>query len=243
MQKNLTSPRKNRLHVIAIDLHASGFEFLVTPSKDPSGILCARTTSRFLDEFGVDIAINGDGYSYLDSTVDPARTCPNGGDPVKVNGYAASRGNVYSPIKTFDPTVYLSATNQININEKPAKPYNAISGDRIIVSEGVPAKNLAAATPNPRTGIGLSKNGRWLVLLVVDGRQENCSEGVTLPELADLLISYGAYTGVNMDGGGSSTMIFKGIDGKPRLVNSPIDQNVPGKQRAVANHLGLAAKK
>jgi hypothetical protein len=38
-------------------------------------------------------------------------------------------------------------------------------------------------------------------------------------------------------------MIIKGIDGKPRLVNSPIDDNKPGKQRAVANHLGLWVKK
>jgi len=78
--------------------------------------------------------------------------------------------------------------------------------------------------------------------LVVDGRQPGYSEGVTFPELADLLISYGAFTGVNMDGGGSSTMIIKGVDGDARILNSPIDQNVPGKERQVANHLGLYIK-
>jgi exopolysaccharide biosynthesis protein len=79
--------------------------------------------------------------------------------------------------------------------------------------------------------------------MVVDGRQDGYSEGVTFPELAELLISYGVYSGVNMDGGGSSDMVIKGIDGKARIINSPIDQNIPGKERSVANHLGLYIKK
>jgi exopolysaccharide biosynthesis protein len=79
--------------------------------------------------------------------------------------------------------------------------------------------------------------------MVVDGRQNGYSEGVTFPELGELLISYGVYTGVNLDGGGSSTLVIKGADGKPRVLNSPIDLNVPGKERAVGNHLGLYIKK
>ena len=74
------------MYVMAIDLLTVGLEFLVTPSKIPDGILCTRTTSKFLEEFSMNVAINGDGYSYLDASVNPATTCPNGGDPVKVNG-------------------------------------------------------------------------------------------------------------------------------------------------------------
>jgi exopolysaccharide biosynthesis protein len=88
----------------------------------------------------------------------------------------------------------------------------------------------------------LNKNGRWLILMVIDGRQDGYSEGVTLSELGALLITYGVYTGVNMDGGGSSAMAIKGVDGKARILNSPIDMNIPGKERAVANHLGLYVK-
>ena len=69
----------------------------------------------------MNVAINGDGFSYLPASVNPATTCPNGGDPVKVNGYAASRGNVYSPTKTIQPTVYISARNQVTINECQAR--------------------------------------------------------------------------------------------------------------------------
>jgi exopolysaccharide biosynthesis protein len=188
-------------------------------------------------------AINGDGYSYLPVSVNPATTCPNGGDPVKVNGYAASRGNVYSPTKTAQPIVYISSRNQVAVNGVQNNPFNAVAGDRIVVQNGVTVKNLAAQTPSPRTAIGVNKNGRWLIFMVVDGRQQGYSEGVTFPELAALLISYGVHTGVNMDGGGSSAMAIQGIDGKARVLNSPVDQGIPGKERAVANHLGLYVKK
>ncbi len=244
LQKDLTSPRRNRMYVMAVDLTTVGLEFLVTPSKLSSGILCTRTTSKFLEEFSMNVAINGDGYSYLNAlVVNPVITCPSGGDPVKANGFAASRGTVYSPIKTVQPVVYISSKNQVTINEAPSKVFNAVAGDRVVVQKGVTVKNLAAQTPSPRTAIGLNKNGRWLIFMVVDGRQTGYSEGVTFPELAELLISYGVYTGANMDGGGSSTMVVKGVDGKARVLNSPIDQNVPGKERAVANHLGLYIKK
>ena len=244
LQKDLTTPRKNKMHVMAIDLTTAGLEFLVTPSSHPAGILCTRTTSKFMEEFSLFAAINGDGFSYLDASVNPATTCPNGGDPVKANGYAASRGKVYSPIKTVQPIIYIGARNQVTVNGVQNQPFNAIAGDRLVVEKGVRVKNLAAATPSPRTAVGVNKNGRWLIFMVVDGRQTDYSEGVTFPELADLLISYGVYTGVNMDGGGSSAMVIKGImDGKARLLNSPIDQIIKGKEREVANHLGLYIRK
>ena len=109
----------------------------------------------------------------------------------------------------------------------------------MVLVKGKLVENLATNIPNPRSAIGLSSNGRLLVFMVVDGRQPGYSEGVTFAELADLLASFGAYTGINMDGGGSSALVIRGIDKKPRVLNSPIDQGIPGKQRAVANHLGI----
>jgi hypothetical protein len=51
------------IHVLTIDLRASGIELLVTPG-DPEAELSskARTTSQFLTEFGLQIAVNGDGF-------------------------------------------------------------------------------------------------------------------------------------------------------------------------------------
>ena len=230
------------MHVLAIDLQTAKLEFLVTPSSNNTDVICTRTTSQFLEEFKVHAAINGGYFSYLDSSYDPATLCPNGGDPVRISDYAASRGKIYSPKKTAQPVIYIGQKNQVTFNKEQGKVFNAISGDRMVVQDGKVVKNLAAQDPNPRTAVGLSRNGRWLTLMVVDGRQANYSEGVTFPELAELLISYGVHTGVNMDGGGSSAMAIRGFDGKARVLNSPIDMGKPGRERLVGNHLGLFIK-
>ena len=54
-----------------------------------------------------------------------------------------------------------------------------------------------------------------------------------------MLHSLGADYAMNLDGGGSSTMVVEGADGKPRVLNSPIDNHIPGRERPVANHLGF----
>jgi exopolysaccharide biosynthesis protein len=111
------------------------------------------------------------------------------------------------------------------------------------VENGKQVKNLATSTPSPRTALGVTKNGKGLILMVVDGRQPGYSDGVTFPELAQLMISHDSHTAINMDGGGSSTLVIEGRDGNPVVLNSPIDQNVPGAERAVANHLGIFIQK
>ncbi len=238
LRKDLTSPRPIVVHVMAIDLQTAKLEFLVTPSPNDKDILCTRTTSKFLDEFKLHVAINGGYFSYLDASHDPATLCPNGGEPVRISDYAASRGKIYSSKKTIQPVIYIGRKNQVSFNKVSGVVFNAISGDRMVVVDGKVVKNLAAQAPNPRTAVGLSKNARWLTLMVVDGRQPGYSEGVTFPELAELLISYGVHTGANMDGGGSSTMVIRGFDGKARVLNIPVDLGRPGKEREVANHLG-----
>ena len=94
---------------------------------------------------------------------------------------------------------------------------------------------------DPRTAVGLSRDKRFLILVVVDGRET--STGATFVELAALMISFGCYTAMAMDGGGSSTMVIQGIDKKPRILNTPVDNNTFGQERAVANHLGIFVKK
>jgi exopolysaccharide biosynthesis protein len=220
-------------------LQAPKLEFLVTPPGNFGNILCSRTTSKFLEEFKLHVAINGGYYRYLDANFSPAAYCPNGGSPLRVTDFAASRGKIYSPHRTLQPTLYIRRRNQVSFSTEDAMVFNAISGDRMLVQSGKIVKNLADAAPNPRTAIAIGRNARWLILMVVDGRQPGYSEGVTLPELAQLILSHGALEAVNMDGGGSSAMVIRGVDGKPRLLNSPIDQSKPGRERAVANHLGL----
>jgi hypothetical protein len=68
---------------------------------------------------------------------------------------------------------------------------------------------------HPRTAVAVKKNGR-LLLVVVDGRRKGWSVGMTLVELARELRRMGARRAMNLDGGGSSTMVLRG-----RLVNRP----------------------
>jgi exopolysaccharide biosynthesis protein len=111
----------------------------------------------------------------------------------------------------------------------------------MLISKGKKVAGLDTEIVNPRTAFGMNRNGRWLYLIVVDGRFT--SIGATFSQLADLLLSHGVYTGVALDGGGSSTMVIEGVDRLPRVLNTPIDANTPGRQRAVANHLGISLKK
>lgn len=70
---------------------------------------------------------------------------------------------------------------------------------------------------HPRSAIASMADGRVL-LLVVDGRQPELSIGMTLDELARVLIELGAVEAINLDGGGSTTLVVKG-----RILNHPSD--------------------
>jgi hypothetical protein len=71
---------------------------------------------------------------------------------------------------------------------------------------------------NPRTAIGVNAKGQ-ILLVVVDGRREG-SRGVTLVEMAQLMRGFNAVHALNLDGGGSSTMVVKG-----KVMNVPSDGN------------------
>jgi len=107
------------------------------------------------------------------------------------------------------------------------------------VLKGEIAPDLDSEELDPRTAIGINRNGRYLYLVVVDGRQPFYSEGATFADLARLLIDQGAFMGMSLDGGGSSTMVIEGDGGTPLILNSPIDNYIPGRERPVGNHLGI----
>ncbi len=231
-------PRLVIAHVLVIDTKTKGFQMLITPPDNGDGPpLNARTTSQFLDEFGVQIAINGDGF-YPWWSHGPLDYYPQPGDPVTPNGYAASNREVYAEDDGLGPILYISRRNGFSFR-KPGNVYNAIAGDRFLVQGGEKEADLDDSERDPRTAIGFNKNGRWLYLVVVDGRQPFYSAGATFDELADILIAHGAYFGMSLDGGGSSTLVIEGVDRKPVILNSPIDQYVPGRERPVANHIGI----
>ncbi len=244
-RKVRVAPRFMITHILIIDRRTNGLQLFVTPADQDEGApLLARTTTSFMKEFGVQVAVNGDGFFPWWSH-SPVDYYPHAGDPVTPNGFAASQGRIYARGERLppEPSLFISRRGEISFNRIPSKVQHAISGDRMLVLKGQPVPDLDANERDPRTAIGLSRNGRWLYIVVVDGRQPFYSEGATFAELADILIGLGAFTAMNLDGGGSSTMVIEGEDGLPKVLNSPIDSYIPGRERPVANHLGIYLKK
>jgi hypothetical protein len=241
-----TSPRPMVIHVVIADLRHPDLRLVVTPGNpDSERSLQARTTTDFLEEFDVQVAVNGDGFTpwWSNSILD---YYPHSGDPVAPLGFAASRGEIYSQGNGIAPTLYISRNKRARFNSAEGGIFNAISGNLMLLAAGKTLPEALQAEegniPQPRTAIALDKNGRRLIIVVVDGRQPNYSEGATLAELAEILIDQGAYFGMNLDGGGSSTLAAKSASGKALLLNSPIDHSIPGRERPVGNHLGIQVK-
>ncbi|ROS27927.1 phosphodiester glycosidase family protein [Cellulomonas sp. PhB150] len=80
----------------------------------------------------------------------------------------------------------------------------------------------------PRTAVGVIDDNH-LVFVVVDGRSTGYSAGVTMTGLAEIMQGLGATTAYNIDGGGSSTMVFDG-----ELVNDPLGK---GQERGTSDIL------
>ncbi len=116
----------------------------------------------------------------------------------------------------------------------------AINGRQLLVVNGV-AQNASAGdnVPQaPRTAIGFNREGTKMFLLTADGRQPAFSTGLGLDELAQMMIELGAYNALNLDGGGSTTMVAR----EPGSTTSVVE-NVPsdGAERNDPNGLALFA--
>ena len=240
-----TAPRPLMIHVIEVDLSAPGVGLLVTPGGTGPGMdVPPRTTSQFLAEFGVQVAVNG-------AFFEPARgPLPEGGtilgdDLLDVWGLAISDGQVYSSDHPRFPVFcFVGARAQVARSGCPEETQHALAGSPLLLENGEPARSSIARyrrALHPRTAVAVNQAGDRLWLIVVDGRQRNYSEGVTLDELAQIALDLGAYDAVNLDGGGSTTLVVEGRDG-PKVLNSPIHRRIPLRQRPVGNHLGVYAQ-
>lgn len=94
------------------------------------------------------------------------------------------------------------------------------------VKTTIPSKWLTSPLRAPRTVIGNYKDDQ-LIILVIDGRDENGSSGATLTELQNKLLNMGVQDAYNLDGGGSSSLVVNG-----EVINHPSD----GQLRPVPTH-------
>ncbi|MGN9920640.1 phosphodiester glycosidase family protein [Micromonospora palomenae] len=112
----------------------------------------------------------------------------------------------------------------------------AVGGGNVLVRDGA-VQTIADPTLAPRTAVGFSADGRRMILLTVDGRQLD-SRGITQTEMGEMMAGLGAYHALNLDGGGSSTLLAREPGAAAvQVENSPSD----GTERPVPNGLAVYA--
>ena len=225
IRETRSEPRPLVIHVVKIDLDAEGIGFFVTPGEPTGGReMKARTTSGFLEEFDLQLAVNGDYFEPWEY-FPPWNYYPKKGDPVDVKGFASSNGDIYSTGEVNRPTLYISEDNQAHFDGPIDDIYNAISGNFLLLYQGeVQGRELTHpyhTSPHPRTALALDQTAETLIIVAIDGRQPNYSEGVAMSELAEIIRDYGGYMAVNLDGGGSTDLVIDGQGGRPRNLELP----------------------
>ena len=112
----------------------------------------------------------------------------------------------------------------------------AIGAHDVIAQNGV--RVTSSTSSAPRTCIGIKEDGN-IMMYAVDGRQSTYSNGLSMTDVADYMLSRGCVDVINFDGGGSTTFAVRMPgDTKAGVVNSPSD----GSQRSVSNGLFLVTK-
>lgn len=252
----LTQPRRIVIHCVRVDTTTPNLTYHTTgrtadwqPGKQETRRQTVRDFMREARarEIPVVVAINGDSFSPW-----PAPYAAQ--DPTDLNGLAVSEGTLVSPA-VGTPSLTITKDGKLRIEQltKDADYSDiqfAISGFALCLNHG---QVLPSGTDlHPRTGIGLSRGGSQLFLMTIDGRQPD-SRGATVSELGQLLLEAGADTGINMDGGGSTTLAVwhqANQEGQQcQLLNLPVgsgrsytDRSEPLKptERANGNNFGIA---
>ena len=216
------------------------------PDGDGPWLTTLLPTSEIAEREHYDVAINGDFFeAQATKDIEGRNTGYVRGKPAAPVGTAMTDGVLWHRSQTTRPYLEITCSNIAKIAEGgPADPIEAsareiVGGSQIIVRGGQPisfAGSKFAETRHPRTAVGIDASGRQLILLVVDGRQPELSIGMTLAELSEEMIRAGCVAAINLDGGGSTTLVYRDAKSKKLAVlNSPSDS----KERAVADVLGV----
>lgn len=209
--------------VYVADVTLSSAQYLKTAfAEDTYGKNVTETTSEMAEANDAILAINGDNYGSQES------------------GYVIRNGVIYredagendvlciftdGSMKVYSPDEY-TAEELLEMGVWQAFSFGPAlveDGEVSVTSEDEVGKAMAS---NPRTAIGIIDELHYLIV-VSDGRTSE-SEGLSLEELAEFMESLGATTAYNLDGGGSSTMVFEG-----EVINNPTTSGKSIKEREV----------
>lgn len=236
-------PRPFVVHIAQIDLTHPGIKVISTPGQPApdNNEFDAETTSSFLQRFQLQLAINA-GYFYHFYERTPWDYRPRVGDRVNVLGQSIAQGQHYSPAQSQWPVLCFDANQRGQIIETgrcPIGTRNAVAGNYLLHPHR--PLNLDLDKPYARTVAALNKTGDTLWLILVDGKQPDYSEGATMADIEQIVWRLGAAVALNLDGGGSATMVTATASGA-KVLNAPIHGKWPMQERPVATHLGVYAQ-
>jgi len=218
------------VHLVSADLTRCELELVVVPAVGEDGVTRTRKTVTAMTPRGevTPLAgVNGDFFA-------------PGGSPSGPEVTANTRRSSTRPAIAWDSRRIprIGSDTVSGWAGDPAQGLQVVGGFPELLDAGVRVDDLGvaerprfAAARHPRTGVGYDPAGGLLWLVVVDGRRDPRSAGMTLPELTGLFEALGVAEALNLDGGGSSTMALG-----TRLASSPSD--VTG-ERPVGNSLWL----
>ncbi|MCC8131144.1 MAG: phosphodiester glycosidase family protein [Oscillospiraceae bacterium] len=222
----LTEYRENDTTIYVADVVLSSAEYLKTAfAKSAYGKNVTEKTSSIADSVGAILAINGDYYGTQET------------------GYVIRNGVLYRSTGSSDNedlVIYSDGSFEI-ISEGDMTAEELLANGAVQVLSFGPALVQSgeisvtvdeevgkAKTSNPRTAIGIISDLHY-VFVVADGRTDE-SEGLSLYELAEFMQGLGVETAYNLDGGGSSTMVFNG-----EVINNPTSSGNSIKERKVSD--------
>jgi exopolysaccharide biosynthesis protein len=218
--------REYETEIYIADIKIKDFHLMKTAlANDTFGLNVKEKPSKMAERVNAILAINGDYYSFREK------------------GYVIRNGLLYDPNRVprdskSDILIINndgSFTIQKEIKETSTAIYERgawqvfcfgpglISNNEILVNEK--SEVAAYKASNPRTAIGYISEGHY-VMVVSDGRT-TASAGLSLYELALVLKDYGVKDAYNLDGGGSSVMIFNG-----KIINQPTSNGEDIRERS-----------
>lgn len=186
-------------------------------AKDQFGENITETTSTIAAQNDAVFAVNGDYYGFRTTGIEIRNGVVYRDDGARegLAFYTDGHVEVYDETATSaDALVAAGVWNTISFGPAIVEDGAVVDGiEDIEVDTNV--GNHSIQGEQPRTAVGIIDENHY-VFVVVDGRSEGYSKGVTLTGLADIMTSLGVSTAYNLDGGGSSTMYLNGV-----VVNQP----------------------
>lgn len=211
-----------------IDIKGEGYQGKLLIVHDPSRIFVG--VSDHLGDMGQKLLDMTKSYKVIGGVNAGGFSDPNGhGNGGQAYGLTISEGKYLGvPNDSKIDLVGFTKDNILVIGSyskeeiKKMEIRDAVSFSPPLIINGQPTEIIGDGGwgIQPRTSIGQRKDGA-ILLLVIDGRQVS-SVGVTIKELQDIMIKYGAENATNLDGGSSTTMVYKN-----EIINKPCSSAGP----------------